>query len=66
MGLGEFHAVSGALLLVFSNYAYTDWVVRGAFGEFAAFMLVPWLTLAALGVVQGKPRAGWGSAPSCR
>ena len=60
MGLGEFHAVSGALLLVFSNYAYTDWVVRGAFAEFAAFMLVPWLTLAALGVVQGKPRAGWG------
>jgi hypothetical protein len=60
MGLGEFHAVSGALLLVFSNYAYTDWYVRGAFGEFAAFMLVPWLTLAALGVVQGKPRAGWG------
>lgn len=60
MGLGEFHAISGAVLLVFSNYAYTDWVVRGAFGEFAAFMLVPWLTLAALGVVQGKPRAGWG------
>jgi hypothetical protein len=60
MGLGEFHAGSGALLLVFSNYAYTDWYVRGAFGEFAAFMLVPWLTLAALGVVQGRPRAGWG------
>ncbi|HEX2799537.1 MAG TPA: hypothetical protein VHQ44_07685, partial [Thermoanaerobaculia bacterium] len=58
-GLGEFHAGSGALLLVFSNYAYTDWYVRGAFGEFAAFMLVPWLTLAALGVVQGKPRVGW-------
>ena len=60
MGLGELHAVSGALLLVFSNYAYTDWVVRGAFAEFAAFMLVPWLTFAALGVEQGRPRAGWG------
>src|SRR5664279_4796333 len=60
MGLGEFHATSGALLLVFSNYAYTDWFVRGAFAEFAAFMLVPWLTLAALGVVRGTPRAGWG------
>ena len=58
-GLGELHAVSGALLLVFSNYAYTDWYVRGAFGEFAAFMLVPWLILAALGVVQGGHRAGW-------
>lgn len=60
MGLDPLYAVSGALLLVFSNYAYTDWVVRGAFGEFAAFMLVPWLFCAALGVVQGKPRAGWG------
>lgn len=60
MGLGERHAVSGAVLLVFSNYAYTDWVVRGAFGEFAAFMLVPWLAVAALGVVRGAPRAGWG------
>ena len=59
MGLRPFHAVCGALLLVFSNYAYTDWVVRGAFGEFAAFMLVPWLTVAALGVVRGSPHAGW-------
>jgi hypothetical protein len=59
MGLGEFHAVSGAVLLVFSNYAYTDWVVRGAFAEFTAFMLIPWLILAALGVVKGEPRAGW-------
>src|SRR5450759_1117484 len=60
MGLGEFHAVCGALLLIFSNYAYTDWVVRGAFAEFTAFMLVPWLTRAALGVAFGRPRAGWG------
>src|SRR5664279_4720387 len=28
MGLGAFHAMGGALLLVFSNYSYTDWVVR--------------------------------------
>lgn len=59
MGLGAFHAMGGALLLVFSNYAYTDWVVRGAFGEFTAFMLVPWLTVAALEVMKGNPRAGW-------
>ena len=66
MGLGPFHAVCGALLLAFSNYAYTDWVVRGAFGEFAAFMLVPWLTVAALGVVRGAPARDGGSAPSSR
>jgi hypothetical protein len=60
IGLGRAYATGGALLLAFSNYAYTDWVVRGAFAEFTAFMLVPWLTLAALGVVRGAPRAGWG------
>src|SRR5450759_5959192 len=35
MGLGEFHAVSGGLLLVFSNYAHTDWDVRGGVAEVA-------------------------------
>lgn len=58
-GLASFPATCGALLFVFSNYAYTDWVVRGAFAEFAAFMLVPWLFDAALGVVAGRSRAGW-------
>lgn len=29
--------------LLLSNYAYTDWLVRGAAAEFAAMMLVPWL-----------------------
>lgn len=41
-------AVSAGLLLVFSNYSYTDWLVRGAFAEHLAFMLVPWLLLAGL------------------
>ena len=34
--------LGGALLLA-SNYAFTDWVVRGAFAEFAALMFLPWL-----------------------
>ncbi|MDX6198826.1 MAG: hypothetical protein QOJ79_1977 [Actinomycetota bacterium] len=33
--------IPAALLL--SNYAYTDWLVRGAGAEFSAMMLVPWL-----------------------
>lgn len=58
-GLSPFYALGGAALLVFSNYAYTDWLVRGAFGEFAGFMLLPWLTRAALGFVRGERGAGW-------
>ena len=57
--LGPFYALGGAVLLAFSNYAYTDWLVRGAFGEFAGFMLLPWLARAALGVVRGERGAGW-------
>ena len=35
-------AASG-VLVVFSTYATTDWLTRGAGAEFAAFCLVPWL-----------------------
>lgn len=35
------YAMPAAFLL--SNYAFTDWLVRGAAAEFAAMMLVPWL-----------------------
>ncbi len=39
------HALAwiGAALLPVSNYATTDWLVRGAMAEFAAMMLLPWL-----------------------
>lgn len=44
--LGGWHPwlwlVGGATLLV-SNYVTTDWAVRGAFAEFAALMVLPWL-----------------------
>jgi hypothetical protein len=32
-----------ALAFLLSNYAFTDWLVRGAMAEFSAMMLVPWL-----------------------
>jgi hypothetical protein len=32
----------GGFLLLSSNYAVSDWFVRGAVAEFTAFMLVPW------------------------
>lgn len=34
--------LGGASLLA-SNYATVDWVVRGAFAEFGAMMLIPWV-----------------------
>jgi hypothetical protein len=33
----------GGATLLLSNYATTDWLVRGAFAEFAALMLIPWV-----------------------
>jgi hypothetical protein len=33
----------GALSFIFTNYAFTDWLVRGDFAEFSAMMIVPWL-----------------------
>lgn len=32
-----------SLLLPFSSYAFTDWLVRGALAEFSAFMVVPYV-----------------------
>ncbi len=33
----------GPLAFIFTNYAFSDWLVRGDFAEFSAMMLVPWL-----------------------
>jgi hypothetical protein len=45
--------VAGAALL-FCNYTYTDWVVRGAFAEHSAMMLLPWLFRWLFGVLSGE------------
>lgn len=33
----------GGALFLSSNYAFTDWLVRGAFAEFSAMAVLPWL-----------------------
>ncbi len=33
----------GELGLIFTNYASTDWLVRGDFAEFSAMMPIPWV-----------------------
>lgn len=36
-------AISAGLLLLLANYTTTNWLIRGAFAELSAAMLVPWL-----------------------
>ncbi|MFP4281115.1 MAG: hypothetical protein ACLFU2_00690 [Opitutales bacterium] len=46
---------------LFSSYAYQLWVVRGAYAEFSAMMLVPWGLLWCWEVIErpGERRWGW-------
>ena len=45
--------------LLLSNYAYTDWLVRGAAAEFSAMMLVPWLLWWSLVLVVRRHYSWW-------
>lgn len=54
--------VTGAVLLA-SNYATTDWAVRGAFAEFAALMLLPWIFAWCL-ILLGQGRWRWWIGPA--
>jgi hypothetical protein len=42
-----------------SNYAYTDWLVRGAAAEFSAMMLVPWLLWWSIALVVRRHFSWW-------
>jgi len=49
--------VAGAALW-FCNYSYTDWIVRGAYAEYSALQLLPWLFYWLIGLLTGAaPRA---------
>lgn len=57
LGASPWTATLHALLLPFAGYVSADWLVRGAFAEHAAFMLLPWLVSALLELVeQGRVR----------
>lgn len=42
------------LLFLFSNYLFSNWLVRGAMAEFTAMMLVPWLLWWCLNVIKNQ------------
>ena len=50
----KFLAAVGGLGLIFTNYAFTDWLVRGDLAEFSAMMLVPWLLWWCLKLVEQR------------
>ena len=47
-----------AFLLCFSQYAFFDWLIRGAAAELSAMMLYPWLLWACLRL-HAEGRGGW-------
>jgi len=59
LGASPWTATVHALLLPFTNYVTVDWLIRGAFAEHAAFMLLPWLLLGLLELIEhGHVRVG--------
>ncbi len=52
LGASPWTATLQALLLPFASYVSADWLVRGAFAEHAAFMLLPWLVSALLELIE--------------
>ncbi|NES24362.1 MAG: hypothetical protein F6K41_37000, partial [Symploca sp. SIO3E6] len=60
MQLRSLSCIAAALLLVFANYTFTDWLIRGAMAEFSAFMLIPWLLYYGMKVIRGEPLSGIG------
>jgi len=46
--------VVGSVGFLFTNYVFTDWLVRGDLPEFAAMMIVPWLLFWCLNLVRNR------------
>ena len=60
MQLRPLSCMAAALLLIFANYTFTDWLIRGAVAEFSAFMLIPWLLYYGIKVIRVEPLSGIG------
>lgn len=59
LGASPWTATLHAMLLPFTGYVTADWLLRGAFAEHAAFMLLPWLLVGLLELIEhGRVRVG--------
>lgn len=45
---------SAPIAFIFTNYTYTNWLVRGDMAEFSAAMLIPWITWWCLKLLRDK------------
>lgn len=50
--------VIGSIGFLFTNYVFTDWLIRGDLPEFSAMMIVPWLLYWCLNLVKNR-RVSW-------
>jgi hypothetical protein len=58
LGVPARAALVAAAAFWFCNYAYTDWIVRGAFAEYSALQLLPWLLHWLIGLItDATPRS---------
>jgi hypothetical protein len=46
--------VVGSVGFLFTNYVFTDWLVRGDLPEFSAMMIVPWLLYCCINLVKNR------------
>lgn len=46
--------VVGSVGFLFTNYVFTDWLVRGDLPEFSAMMIVPWLLFCCLNLIRNQ------------
>jgi hypothetical protein len=46
--------VIGSVGFLFTNYVFTDWLVRGDLPEFSAVMIVPWLLFCCINLVKNR------------
>lgn len=56
MGVRAGFAAAGGLLLAIAPYTWLNWLVRGAFAEFTAAMILPWILGWMEGVRKGRYR----------
>lgn len=43
IGLNFQYALCAAILFIFANYTFTNWLIRGAVAELTAMIFIPWL-----------------------
>lgn len=54
LGLQLKYAFCAAILFMFANYTYTDWLIRASAAELTAMIFIPWLIYYCVQLIQNK------------